>query len=99
MTESLKPSPHDQENKGLAQPGNFDPAAGDRTSLGSEKTSYELMVCGFENRPAHCVYVNEYRIVGGKPWGGGRTTAKWTFTLDDLRRAFPALEINEKPHT
>lgn len=59
--------------------------------------SFELMVCGFEKNPAHCVYLNNFRIAGGKPWGGGRTTASWRFTLDELRRAFPELEINEKP--
>ena len=66
----------------------------DANSAGEKVATFELTVCGFEKSPAHCVYINDFRIVGGKPWGGGRTTAGWKFTLTDLRQAFPTLEIN-----
>lgn len=59
--------------------------------------SFGLLVCGFEKNPAHCVYLNNTRVAGGKPWGGGSTTASWRITLDDLRRAFPELTIAERP--
>lgn len=60
---------------------------------------YELLVCGFENNPARCVYVNNFRLGGAKPWGGGRTTAVWHFSLNELRRAFPEMAINEASST
>lgn len=58
--------------------------------------SFELLVCGFEKNPAHCVYLNNYRVAGGKPWGGGNTTARWRVSLADLQAALPELEIRER---
>lgn len=51
----------------------------------------ELTVVKWEGRP-HCVYLNNFRIAGGKPWGGGTTLKEWkTVTLRDLIRGIPAL--------
>lgn len=33
------------------------------------------------------VYLNDYRIAGPKPWGGGTTVSKWKVDLADIRRA------------
>lgn len=30
------------------------------------------------------VYVNDYRIAGNKPWGGGTSLGKWTRSIDQL---------------
>lgn len=44
-----------------------------------------------------CVYVNDYRIVGGKPWvSEGGEFKNFIFTLANLRSAFPELEIRVK---
>lgn len=34
-----------------------------------------------------CVYLNDYRIVGEKPWGGGTITNTWKVSLKDIVRA------------
>jgi hypothetical protein len=60
------------------------------------QNSFSLMVIKWNGNPAHCVYLNNHRIVGGKPWGGGDAQASWRFTLEDLQRAFPELEIRLK---
>lgn len=51
----------------------------------------ELLVCKWEGH-ARCVYLNNFRVAGSKPWGGGDTLAKWNVTLKDVIRAFPALQ-------
>lgn len=44
-----------------------------------------------------CVYINSYRIVGGKPYvSEGKDYKEFEFTLEDLRSSFPDLEIKEK---
>jgi hypothetical protein len=32
------------------------------------------------------LYINQYRIVGNKPWGGGRVLRSWKVSAGDLRR-------------
>lgn len=34
-----------------------------------------------------CIYMNNYRIVGNKPWGGGSILAEWECSDEDLKRA------------
>lgn len=34
-----------------------------------------------------CLYLNDYRIAGEKPWGGGATVCEWTVTAADIRTA------------
>ena len=70
-----------------------DHAPGIGSVASGQPETFELVVCGWNGRPAHCVYVNGFRLGGEKPWGGGDTTARWTFTLAELRRAFPDLTI------
>lgn len=50
-----------------------------------------LAVVKWEGR-LQCAYLNNFRIVGGKPWGGGTTEKKWETSLREVIRAFPALQ-------
>ena len=52
--------------------------------------TYELSVCKWEGR-VHCVYLNDYRIAGGKPWGGASDMKTWPISINDLESAIPAL--------
>lgn len=52
--------------------------------------TYELEIVEWEGR-LHCVYLNNFRIVGGKPWGGGNTVKSFSLTLADLKSAIPEL--------
>lgn len=54
--------------------------------------NFDLIICGWEKNKHRCVYLNDFRIVGGKPWGGGSTTAKWSLSLRELIRAFSPLQ-------
>lgn len=47
-----------------------------------------LLVKGVEG---FAIYLNDYRIAGAKPWGGGSTLKSWEIKLDDLKRALPNL--------
>lgn len=51
---------------------------------------YELAACNWQGN-LHCVYLNDYRIAGGKPWGGGTTAKRWNVTVDDIAAAIPEI--------
>lgn len=34
-----------------------------------------------------CIYLNNHRIVGPKPWGGGTTIKEWKVTRNEVLRA------------
>lgn len=52
-----------------------------------------LDVVSWNGSPAHCAYLNDFRIAGGKPWAGGTTLRSWKgISLRDVIRAFPALQ-------
>lgn len=54
----------------------------------------ELVVTRWEGDPAHCVYLNDHRIAGGKPWAGGSATKVFkAVTIRELARAIPALQV------
>ena len=38
-----------------------------------------------------CIYINNHRAVGGKPWGGQEIKSFEGITLRDVVRAFPEL--------
>ena len=63
--------------------GRFDLAA-------FEKAAFELTVVRWQGR-LECVYLNNFRVVGGKPWGGGMTAAEWKLHGRDVLDAFPEL--------
>lgn len=57
---------------------------------------YRLTVVTIQD-VVRCVYVNDHRIVGSKPYvSEGGEYRDFFFTLDELRRAFPGLEIKVK---
>jgi hypothetical protein len=51
---------------------------------------YELQVARWEGR-IRCVYLNDYRIAGGKPWGGFEPAATWGVTFQDIANAVPVV--------
>ncbi len=58
--------------------------------------TFECQVVTIKKR-VRCVYINNYRIVGSKPYvSEGGEHQNFEFTLDALRSAFPELEIREK---
>ena len=52
---------------------------------------YELAVVEWEGNPVKCIYLNDYRIVGGKPWGGASRMRTFQVSLKDLAEAIPDL--------
>lgn len=61
------------------------------TSRSRTPATFELAVVHFEGR-IHCAYLNDYRIAGDKPWGGGVTAKNWKVELKDLAHAVPAIK-------
>lgn len=53
--------------------------------------SYELVLC--RGVSGDCLYLNDFRLVGPKPWGGGAVIGKWSVTAQDLELAIPGLTI------
>lgn len=39
-----------------------------------------------------CIGLNNYRIAGPKPWGGGTVVKRWDVSLADLGRAIPSID-------
>ena len=35
-----------------------------------------------------CLTLNDHRIAGPKPWGGGKVTKQWTTTIEQIEDAF-----------
>jgi hypothetical protein len=48
------------------------------------KTHNVKIVSGVEG-PS--MYINDYRVAGPKPWGGGQILHEWSMTDDDLQVA------------
>ena len=42
-----------------------------------------------------CVSINDYRVAGPKPWGGGKVTKTWITTPSNILQAFPKRIIQE----
>jgi hypothetical protein len=61
----------------------------------AKKGTVKLVLCqGVEGQ---CIYLNDYRIAGPKPWGGGRTLHTWVVSVDDLTRAIDGLLVADNP--
>jgi len=43
-----------------------------------------------------CIAINDYRVAGPKPWGGGKVIKKFTSDMSNMRRA---LGIEESAQT
>lgn len=62
----------------------------------SSDEPYSLTVVSIKN-VIRCVYVNDYRLVGSKPYySEGGEYKKLEFTFEDLQKAFPQLDIKVK---
>ena len=69
-----------------------DSTAGDGYLTDAELDSpCELTIVRWKGR-LRCAYLNNHRIAGGKPWGGGPPAKEWSLTLREVIRAFPALQ-------
>lgn len=60
--------------------------------MGEQGKKISLEVVEWEGR-VHCVYLNDHRIAGGKPWGGGRVCATFATLEKDLAAAVPSLGV------
>lgn len=60
----------------------------------TENKEYELILSEGVEGPS--VYLNDFRIAGPKPWGGGKTLARWTVSKADLLKAISDLDYKEK---
>lgn len=62
------------------------------------KKEFTLAVVSGVEGPS--VYLDDYRICGRKPWGGGTTLHSFTVRLEDLRAALPKnMQIIKKEKT
>lgn len=52
--------------------------------MATEKKIEIEVVKGVEG---HCIYINNYRVAGPKPWGGGQTVLSWRASLKDFETA------------
>jgi hypothetical protein len=55
----------------------------------NEKKQVTLEVISGVEGP--CVAIDDYRVAGPKPWGGGSVKHNWQMRIDDLLRAIPGL--------
>lgn len=60
----------------------------EQTPLSADKRYPIEIIQGVEG---FCIGVNNYRLVGPKPWGGGTVVKRWNVSLADLGRAIPEL--------
>lgn len=51
--------------------------------MDKEKVTIEI-VNGCEGK---CIYINDYRVAGSKPWGGGRVETSWTVDKKEILKA------------
>ena len=58
----------------------------------SEKAIEVSIVSGVEGK---CIYLNNLRIAGPKPWGGGTVMFKVKIKIKDIIEAIPELKIKE----
>ena len=55
-------------------------------STTKKNEEFELVICEWQGK-IHCIYLNDYRIAGGKPWGGGKTLKTFKVKRKDLDEA------------
>lgn len=60
------------------------PPAAKKAPTSKQSNHHIAIIHGVEG---YCIYLNGYRIVGGKPWGGGRPVAEWEFSEEDMQQA------------
>ena len=57
----------------------------------NDKTVKIEVVSGVEG---HSLYIDDRRVAGSKPWGGGKTVRSWTANVNDILKA---LHIDPTP--
>ena len=50
-----------------------------------DKEKFEIAI--IEGVEGNCILLNNFRVVGPKPWGGGRVIEKWQVSLEDIEQA------------
>ena len=60
-----------------------------------KKKLIEIIVVSGVEGPS--LYVNDYRICGNKPWGGGTEIHKWKVTPAELRKDIETALRKERP--
>jgi hypothetical protein len=51
----------------------------------NEEKTVEIAVVSGASGP--CVYINDYRVAGQKPWGGGKILFKFNVKATDIEKA------------
>lgn len=55
----------------------------------SKEPTYELSIVSWQGE-LRAVYLNNHRIAGSKPWGGGTEVASFKVTASEIHRALPS---------
>jgi hypothetical protein len=61
--------------------------------MDKEKITIEV-VNGCEGKS---IYINDYRVAGSKPWGGGTVEKSWTTTKEEILKALN-IKIDSLPN-
>lgn len=56
--------------------------------MDSDKIKIELV----RGREGKCICINDYRVAGSKPWGGGYTEYSWIANKDDILKSIRRLD-------
>lgn len=46
-----------------------------------------------EGAEGNCICINNYRVAGPKPWGGGKVIKSWNTKADDIMKSIEVFEI------
>lgn len=61
-----------------------------------EKQTVRLYIVSSSS--GECVVLNDRRIAGGKPWGGGEIAKQWDVSVDEIKSAlFEYLNPEKQP--
>lgn len=52
----------------------------------------KLVIVDWNGHSNHCVYLDDYRIAGGKPWAGGRVSKEFNVRREDVLRALQVVD-------
>ena len=56
-----------------------------------EAINREVEVCVVDGVAGKCLSINNIRVAGPKPWGGGNILTKWNITVRDIIEVFPEI--------
>ncbi|RPH41483.1 MAG: hypothetical protein EHM87_19560 [Burkholderiales bacterium] len=55
-----------------------------------------IEICIVRGCEGSAIVINDYRVAGPKPWGGGTIEKRWQCSLKDILEAIPELKIIEE---